>query len=305
MKAWVLGGKNDLQLKEVPKPIPKKDEVLLKVEAAGICSSDIPRVFTASAYHYPLILGHEFSGVTEEGRRVGVFPLIPCHTCVNCQNFKYETCANYSYIGSRQDGAFAEYVAVPKWNIIPLPEHITFEQGALLEPAAVALHAVKRAKLANATKVAVIGNGVIGRLIGIWLKHYGVEQVDVLGRGIEEPFAGYDISFEVVGHNDSFRRCIELTRPNGEIILVGNPDIDFNIDQILYWHILRKQLSISGSWNSRYPADWKSVIENADKLRLEVFISHNYKFCELNKAFEMMHTKKEKYCKVMINSFSE
>ena len=77
MKAWVLHGINDLRFEDVPKPVLKKGEVLVKVMCAGVCSSDIQRVYVSGAYHYPIILGHEFSGITEDGRRVGVFPLLP------------------------------------------------------------------------------------------------------------------------------------------------------------------------------------------------------------------------------------
>lgn len=300
MNAWVLCGINNLQLKEISCPEPREGEVLVQVKAAGICSSDISRVYKNGAYHYPMILGHEFSGVTQDGRRVGVFPLIPCYSCRSCQNHQYETCSNYSYIGSRQDGAFAEYVAVPEWNLITLPNHVTFEQGALLEPAAVALHAVKRAKLDGVVSVAVIGDGTIGRLIGIWLRHYGVKFIDVLGRNDNGGFADYDLCFEVVGSSDAFRRCIELTRSNGEIILVGNPNSEFNINQTIYWKILRKQLTVSGVWNSSYPLDWKMILENIDLLQSDVFITHKVNFLQLKKAFEMIRSRKEKYGKVMV-----
>ena len=99
MKAWVLHGVKDLRFEDVDSPAPEEGEVLVKVKAAGICSSDIPRVYATGAYHYPIILGHEFSGVTTDGRRVGVFPLIPCHICKSCKSHHYETCSDYSYIG--------------------------------------------------------------------------------------------------------------------------------------------------------------------------------------------------------------
>lgn len=299
MNAWVLYGINDLQLKEISCPEPRKGEVIVQVKAAGICSSDISRVYKNGAYHYPIILGHEFSGITNEGRRVGVFPLIPCHSCDSCRHHRHETCSNYSYIGSRQDGAFAEYVAVPEWNLITLPDHVTFEQGALLEPAAVALHAVKSAKLDGVVNAAVIGDGAIGRLIGVWLRYYGVKFIDVLGRKDNGSFGDYDLCFEVVGSSDAFRRCIELIRPNGGIILVGNPNSEFNIDQTIYWKILRKQLTVSGIWNSSYPFDWKMVLENINLLQSDDIITHKVDFLQLKKAFDMIQSRKEKYGKVM------
>lgn len=301
MKAWVLQRNNDIQLGEVPMPTPQNGEVLVKVKAAGICASDIPRVYENGAYHYPIILGHEFSGVTEDGRRVGVFPLLPCHRCESCKQHHYETCSHYSYIGSRLDGAYAAYVAVPKWNLIDLPDDVTFEQAALLEPAAVALHAVRQLE-ATVQNAAVVGNGAIGRLIAKWLTIYGVQNVTLLGRNDTAILKEYDTIIEAAGTIAAFRRCLELAKPNGQIVLVGNPTAGFAIDRNLYWQILRKQITIKGAWNSGYPSEWKRVLEYAGHMQLESFISHKFKFDELDKALALMHDKCEKHLKVMVIS---
>ena len=131
MKALRLHGINDLRVEDIPAPKPAADEVLLKVLAAGICGSDLPRVFSKGAYHYPIILGHEFAGeITEAGEGVdpslvgkmaAVFPLLPCFTCKACKEGHYASCANYDYYGSRRDGAFAEYIAVKVWNLVLVP----------------------------------------------------------------------------------------------------------------------------------------------------------------------------------------
>ena len=114
MKAWVLHGIGDFRLEEADEPVLAKGEVLVSVKAAGICGSDIPRVYRTGTYSYPTIPGHEFSGMvvkTGEGadpgwlnKRVGVFPLIPCGSCVPCKKRQYEMCRHYGYLGSRQDG---------------------------------------------------------------------------------------------------------------------------------------------------------------------------------------------------------
>ena len=146
MKAQVLFDINNLQLQEIVIPTLKPSEVLVKVHATGICGSDIPRIYETGAHRHPLICGHEFSGEVVEvaedvnnnwvGKKVGIFPLIPCNNCASCKNKKYEMCKNYNYLGSRCDGGFAEYVAVPEWNLIELPERVTYEQAAMLEPTA-------------------------------------------------------------------------------------------------------------------------------------------------------------------------
>ncbi len=154
MKAWVLHNINDLRYESVDKPQLSDQEVLVAVKAAGICGSDIPRIYQAGAHRHPLILGHEFSGVVEkigagvepfwEGKRVGIFPLIPCGSCLPCSRQQYEMCRSYSYLGSRRDGGFAQYAVVPKENLISLPDGVTYEEAAMLEPMAVAVHAMRR-----------------------------------------------------------------------------------------------------------------------------------------------------------------
>jgi L-iditol 2-dehydrogenase len=300
MKAWVLHGLGDLRLEDVPQPSPKAGEVLVRVRAAGICSSDVPRIFTSGAYHYPLILGHEFAGELADGRRVGVYPLIPCRKCPSCHNGDFETCENYDYIGSRRDGAFAEFVAVPEENLLELPAGLTFEQAALLEPAAVALHAVSRLELADISSVAIIGAGTIGRLIAQWLAIYGVTEVALLGRNEASNRNRYDACVEAVGTVEAFQSCLELARPNGQILLVGNPVSGFSLAQKLYWQILRKQLAVCGTWNSHWQGDWQRVLEYADKLDFDSLITHRLAFAELGSAVEMMYSKREKYGKVMV-----
>ncbi len=155
MKAWILHEIGEIQLEELEKPLPGRGEVLIAVKAAGICGSDIPRIYETGAHTHPLIPGHEFSGVVEAvaseadaawlGKRVGIFPLIPCRSCPPCANKLYEMCRHYDYLGSRRNGGFAEYAAVPVECLVELPDNVTFAEAAMLEPMAVAVHAMRRA----------------------------------------------------------------------------------------------------------------------------------------------------------------
>ena len=226
MKAYVLHDIGDIRYEEVKDPVLKPGEVLVEVKAVGICGSDIPRIFENGTYTFPLIPGHEFSGIVTEtgveadsgwqGKRVGVFPLLPCKTCMPCRNLQYEMCRSYSYFGSRTDGAFAQYVAVPVWNLVELPEGVSHEAAAMLEPMAVAVHAMrsmgfgenvdisKRGEsIGCAAKgirqgeesgcvaesviqerketVAVCGLGTIGLLLTMFLREAGVENLFVVG----------------------------------------------------------------------------------------------------------------------------
>ena len=191
MKAYVLHNINQFHLEEVPEPILADNEVLVAVKAAGICGSDIPRVYKTGTYSYPLIPGHEFSGKVVKtgiavddswtGKRVGIFPLIPCRNCGPCQNKQYEMCRNYSYLGSRRNGGFAEYVAVPVDNLVELPEGVSYEEAAMLEPMAVSVHAMRRVQPKTSDVVAVCGLGTIGLLMVMFLIEAGVQNILVAG----------------------------------------------------------------------------------------------------------------------------
>ncbi|MBQ3987965.1 MAG: alcohol dehydrogenase catalytic domain-containing protein, partial [Ruminococcus sp.] len=156
MKARVLREVGNLEYCDYPMPEVKPDEVLFRVRACGVCGSDIPRIFVNGTYHFPTIPGHEFAGevagVGDEknkhliGMRATVFPLIPCRQCENCNNGDYEMCKSYDYLGSRSDGGYAQYVRVPVWNLVPIPDNVSFEVAAMTEPCAVALHALRRAQ---------------------------------------------------------------------------------------------------------------------------------------------------------------
>ena len=176
MKACVLIEKNKLKYTEKPMPKLKETEVLVKIKAVGICNSDFNRVYGDGAYHYPIILGHEIAGeivkvgknVTEEylAKKVVVFPLLPCKKCANCIKGDYAQCINYNYFGSRCDGGFAEYLAVPIWNIKIFDDDIPFSSAALSEPAAVAWHALSKVVNSGHNNILIIGNGTIGIAIG-------------------------------------------------------------------------------------------------------------------------------------------
>jgi len=196
MKAAVLHGPKDIRCEDVPIPRLGVKDVLIKNKAVGICGSDIPRVWAGAAHFYPIILGHEISGeiveVGEEveklslGDRVAVIPLIPCFTCSACQEGRYSSCRNYSFIGSRRNGGFAEFVSVPETNIIKLPKGVSLEEGALLEPLSVALYALMRGGFTAGEKIAILGLGTIGMLVLQWAKIFGAKMIfcsDIVEQG--------------------------------------------------------------------------------------------------------------------------
>jgi len=333
MKAYNLHAVNDLRYEDVPMPECPQGWAIIKVKATGICSSDIPRVFNKGTYHFPTIPGHEFSGIVHSvadqenaclvGKPVGIFPLIPCRQCESCKDKHYEMCSNYDYVGSRRDGAFAEYVAAPVWNLVELPETIPFEIAAMMEPFAVALHAIKMGVIANGMTVGIVGTGMIGIAAGQWAKMFGASSVTVIGRsedkrkmvencGLEyvvcndpSSVSEYDFVLEAVGTPKAIELAISATRRGGSLVLMGNPSGDIAISQAVYWKILRKQLKISGTWNSSYDginsSDWIEVVNAlANKsIVADSLITHRFSQDNVMQGLELMREHKEPYCKVM------
>ena len=288
--------------------------MLLKVRAAGICGSDIPRIYETGAHNMPLIPGHEFSGevvtvganVSKEwiGKRVGVFPLIPCRKCRPCLERRYEMCRGYSYLGSRRDGGFAEYVAVPEWNLIELADNVSFEEAAMTEPMAVAVHSIRRVNPQPKDTVVVYGLGTIGELIVMFLIEKGIDNILVIGNKVFQKETvlklgipadnycdsrtadvkewimehtneyGADVVFECVGNNGTVEKAVDIAAPAGRVCMVGNPRSDMAFDKNVYWKILRHQLVVTGTWNSAYYGaddadcgedDWHYVMERLQK----------------------------------------
>jgi len=345
MKAWVLHKIGDLRIEDRKEPVIAKNEVLIQVKAAGICGSDIPRIYQTGAHSHPLIPGHEFSGTVAmvgtdvekkwRGQHVGVFPLIPCQICAPCLKKQYEMCRNYSYLGSRRDGGFAEYVAVPAKNLLPLPDSVSFEEAAMLEPMAVAVHAIRRIMPEESDTVAVCGLGTIGLLILMFLLQAGIKNILVIGNkefqkqtvlkmGLSEDSycdskkqdvdkwlvehtegSGVDKFFECVGKNKTLIQAVNHTAAAGQICLVGNPSSNMELAQSTYWKILRNQLMITGTWNSSFTHqqedDWHYVLNLLSQKQIAPakLISHRFLLEELEQGFHIMRDKTEDYGKIM------
>lgn len=328
MKAYSLEKVGKLVETERDYPELRDDWAIVKVKATGICSSDIPRIFTKGTYHFPTIPGHEFSGIVKSckntkwlNKRVSVFPLIPCKECEQCKQKNYQMCKNYDYIGSRRDGAFAEYVEVPVWNLLEMPDNVSFEEMAMMEPLSVAYHAVQKAEIKPGNKIAIIGTGMIGIAAAQWALNK-TNEVTVIGRSaakkiLIEKIHGlkysqeklqneFDVVIEAVGSTVTINDSLDICRPGGKIILMGNPEGEITLSQSNYWKILRKELSIFGTWNSKYDgtneSDWMEVRDclKNNKIKTDVLITHKFNSDEMFTALNIMKEHKEPYCKVMV-----
>ena len=342
MKAAVLHGPGDLRIEEVKRPQVAAGEVLVRVTACGVCNSDVSRVRDAEVPRLPLIPGHEFAGVVEEvgegtqvqvGRRVAVFPLLWCGTCESCRRQVYECCADYAYHGSRTDGGFAQFVVTRAENLVELSDAVSDEEGAMSEPAAVGLHALNRAGLADGETVAVIGAGTIGLIAAQLARARGAQRVvllDILPEklalarefGFEDALSsdatdladriaeicegGPDIVVEAAGSPTTYNLAIDLARPEGRVVLMGNITGDLVVPQRRVSSILRKQLRITGTWNSslvRPENEWAAVhgMVARGEIELSRLISHRIGLEELPAAIRMMEERREPFGKVMVH----
>lgn len=337
MMGAVLYAPGDLRIEQVKKPViePDSNDVIVKVKAAGICGSDLDRIIVTGTYHFPTIPGHEFCGVVEqagskvtdfaEGDRVFVAPILPCYKCDSCQEGNYGQCDNYNYLGSRTDGGFAQYVKVPAENLITLPEKISFVEGAAVEPAAVTLHGIMRLHFKPGDCVVVLGCGAIGLFAIQFAKIMGATSVVAVDiddeklelakkagasytiNGISQSVVGEimnytrkkgaDIVIETAGTSITQVQSIEVCKKHGQVLYLGTAHKDVVISPKIFEHIVRNEITITGSWNSYsgpFPGrEWYAVQEYVveGKLDLKSFITHQI---PLEKLFEVIKEMKER-----------
>ena len=311
MKAAVLVANDDIRYMDVEEPKTEEGQVKVKVAVSGICGSDIPRVHHNAAHFYPVILGHEFSGIITEigsgvknikvGDRVAGVPLIPCMVCDECQKGQYALCRNYSFIGSRQNGSNAEYVVVPERNVVKIDDSVTFEQGALFEPSAVALHGVRQNDYSGGGSVAILGAGTIGIFALQWVKLLGakttvvfdisperlklaekfgadavvdtgetgfIEQAKQLAGGI-----GFDFVFETAGVTATMKMAFELAANKAQVCFIGTPHSDLSFSPSQWENLNRKEFKLTGSWmnySAPFPgAEWTMTADYFKSGRLK------------------------------------
>jgi len=264
MKVLRLHGVQDLRLHDEPVPNPKAGEVLVQVKAVGICGSDLhwfaEEGIGDARLERPLVLGHEFAGVIasgpRQGQRVAVDPCITCGKCEFCLQGDPNLCIAHTFAGHGiTDGSLREYLAWPEEFLVPIPDELTDEDGAMLEPLGVALHTVDLGHLRAGMTVGVFGCGPIGLLAIQLARISGAVQVvatDKLPHRLEaaravgadlvlqaEPGShesaavldatkgrGVDVAFEIAGENDAVETAVAVAKPGGCVVLAGIPGED-------------------------------------------------------------------------------
>lgn len=340
MKAVKLYEPGNLQVEEVNVPTISPTEVLIEVKVIGICGSDIPRALTKGAYSQGLTLGHEFSGQIVEcgseaaewsvGDRVTIAPLEPCMKCVYCKQGKYGLCDDYNYYGSRTDGAMANYIKVGKANILKLDDSISYDAGAMVDPAANAVHGLWRGKLQKGETAVVIGLGAIGMFAVQFAREMGAKEViavDIFDEKLEiakklgadrtvnsrtedvvEVLADTHIDFviDTSGSAIAQDQAVRITGKMGRVVFLGISNQPLTLSAKTVDRLLRYEIEINGSWNSfsdPFPGkEWTYVIDSManGKINTEEIISHRYSIEETPAVFEKIKNKEIVFSKILL-----
>ena len=296
----------------------------MRIAAAGICGSDLGRGFKGGAYHYPLVMGHEFSAVVEESPKGGkyapgtlaaVYPLLPCGKCAACAKGFIQLCERYDYFGSRRDGAFAEELYVPESHILPVPDGVTSEEAAMTEPAAVAYHGTHGFPMERGASALVIGGGPIGLIAAQWLRIRGagkivVADIDPAKLEFARHFdfeavdsGDYGIVVEACGVSETRTMAVECCARKGVLSFIGNPADDWTLSKALFSSVLRKELTMRGNWNSVPDPDWREVLTHAGKdLDLKGLITARVPMAEGVAAFARILNREGFHCKTLLTN---
>ncbi len=341
MKILEVVDKEKFELRTVDKPHLAKDEVLIKVSYCGICGSDLPRYFQGAVHRFPQVLGHEFSGTVVEvgksvldlelGTFVTVAPLVPCFKCDACLSGNPAMCTEYSFIGSRQQGAMATYISVPRKNVVLLPQSIDLKTAALIEPLTVAIHGVEMIDFNYYEDFLILGSGTIGLMTLIALKNRGKGTITVVDinddklklakeLGADVVLNSMDIDLETyyeenerasviletAGSSITQVQAISLSKKKTQVVYMGTCTKDIVFKPHIFEKILRNELTIKGSWMSYsapFPGyEWHAAIQivNEQKDLLNKIITHTYTLEQAEQAFNKVIDRNDAVAKVML-----
>jgi (R,R)-butanediol dehydrogenase / meso-butanediol dehydrogenase / diacetyl reductase len=310
MKAAVYEGPKKIMMRSVPVPEYEKGHALIKVNYCGICGTDL-NIFSGShpRAKEPLIIGHEFSGTIikhptlEEGTLVTVRPLLSCGTCDPCQNGFAHVCQSLRLLGIDRAGGMAEYVIVPASEVYPLPNHMSPKRGGLVEPFAVAVHAVRQSLFKPGDSVTVFGAGPIGLCTAITLQLFGAREVSVvevqpfrkelaasLGFHVIDPtqeqsIPKREIVFDCAAHPSVAKQVVNVTKIKGQIVLVGTYKYPTEMD---LQNITFKEISLVGT-RVYTKQDYEIAISLLSRdFDFEKIITHEYPIEFVDEAFRLL-----------------
>ena len=329
--AAVLYGIGDLRLEERSIPEPQANELLIKIQSVGICGSDV---------HYwqhgrigdfvvrtPLVLGHEASGIVKNigsqvegfslGDKVALEPGVACRICAICKLGKYNLCQNVRFLATPPiNGALERYIVHPADFCYRLPNSISLDEGAMIEPLSVGIHASTRAKIAMGNRVLIMGSGPIGIATLLAAKAAGagfIAVVDLvrsklnvaktlgadvvqLHKDVDQLPNDFDVSIDCSGAEPAVRVAIESTKPGGSVVLVGLGSDEMKLPVA---KVGIKELNLLGSF--RYANTYPIAVKLLESRKVDVkpLITHRFSLESIQSAFKKSES--DEAIKVMVN----
>ncbi len=334
MKAVVIREPGNISLQDVDIPQPGPDFVRIKVKAAAICATDLEVLDGNIPANYPLIPGHEWSGIVDAvgsekynhwlGKRVIGSSDIVCLTCDACRSGNWRYCKEFEEIGFRRNGAYAEYAIMPAYGLCELPENVSFEQGALCEPLGVALGTLEKANAKFGDTCLIIGAGSIGLCMLAAAKAMGMKDIvvcattkgrlDIAGRlGASHVIAtretdlmeamrtihpgGTDVVIDCTGIEECIRMSLKLARKGGTVALAGygrGKIMNIRIDDI---HINNLRVVGAGNnWNKHKTA---VTLMKDELVNLECCVSEKIALEDYSKGLEMARKRPDGFVKAV------
>jgi D-arabinitol dehydrogenase (NADP+) len=327
MRAIRIERPNQVEVVDLPTPRPGDNEVLIKVMASGICGTDIHILRGEYLGDYPVIPGHEFSGIIEQvgggvtrfevGDRVAVEPNIACDNCENCLHNRHNFCLNWQAIGVTRPGGMAQYVTAPEKSVFDI-EDLPFECGAFVEPLSCVLHGIERARVRLADRVAILGAGPIGILLLQTVQLQGAAHVTVVEKNparaelakacgahlcfthIDALEKGhYDVVIDATGAIPLMAQTIDLARHGGTVLLFGVPPAGQRME-LEAFKIFRKGLTLLSSFTSLRNSYQAVALLQSRQVRVSGLISHQLPLDEFERGVELIERGLENVTKVLI-----
>lgn len=337
MKQAVMTAPSQIEIIDVEKPAPKVNEVILQTRRIGVCGSDIHVYHGLHPYtSYPVVQGHEVGGIVaavgenvthvKVGDKITFMPQVTCGECYPCKHGMYHICESLKVMGFQTGGAAQEYFALPADTVLKLPDAISLDQAAMIEPIAVTVHALARGGGAEGKRVIVLGAGTIGNLTAQVAKASGAKAVMItdvseyklkkarecgidytvnsahenLGEAIARDFGPdkADLILECVGVEPTITDAVQYARKGSTIVIVGvfgkKPQVDLGLVQ-------DRELTLTGTLMYQRPDYERAIQLVADgKMHLDVLITHRFAFDQYLDAYHAIEASNGEYLKVMI-----
>ena len=338
MKAAVLEAIKRIAVKDIPAPIPKDDEVLIKVKTCGMCGTDLKLYNGQYSARVPVVPGHEYSGEIvalgknvrnlKVGQRVVSDPNESCGKCYWCRNHQPCFCKELAAYGVLRDGGFAEYCTASEKGVYPIPEAVDDETAAFAEPVSCVVHAVDRVNYRSGETVAIIGGGPMGQIHLQFALCSGARKVILIEpeetrRQMAKRFGahvvinpkegdlkeqilaeteglGPDVVVEVVGRADTIELAVDLAKRGGRVLIFGFAP-EGQKASIIPFNVLSRELTILGSWVNPYSYSRALEVLASGRIQVKPLISNRLKLDEISNAYTLLQEKPAGFMKSLVS----